>query len=249
MATFEKFAVDPEKGNKWGITNDRGDLVTESYLRRYVQCWCRAEHGYVLNRKANFEFFMSDEFIKPLVASGIKTASQIGKAASIHPRWGKIAETAKGVKPVTPKTTNPAPESNGWYTDDNGVLVRRPGYSEPAPAAPAKTATLTAEQRETHASKMERITRQARERKQADIEAMRKSLEESAAAGNDSAKHALQQIEALEAAGKDPVAEALASNEAANQETGEPQAAEPAPQVPEPVVEPVAETAAPETQA
>ena len=86
--------VQPKKGlekfgkNRFGILNSKGEEVSEDYLRRYIHCWCRVSDGFVHNRKANIAYFMSDEF---LAQHSGKTASQVGKAASIDPRW-KVAQ-------------------------------------------------------------------------------------------------------------------------------------------------------------
>jgi hypothetical protein len=81
-AKFEKFGL-----NRFGIVNSDGEVVSEDYLRRYIHCWCRVSDGFTHNRKANIEYFMSDEF---LAAHPGATASQIGKFASLSDRWNAI---------------------------------------------------------------------------------------------------------------------------------------------------------------
>lgn len=90
---FQKFAeAGDDAANPYGITNSRGQVVTNGYLSRYIQCWCRQGDGYVKDRKANFTYFMSDAFLSQHVG---KTASQIGKAASTDARWGLTPKTKK----------------------------------------------------------------------------------------------------------------------------------------------------------
>ena len=90
---FQKFAeAGDDAANPYGITNSRGQIVTNGYLSRYIQCWCRQGDGFTKDRKANFTYFMSDEFLSQHVG---KTASQIGKAASISPRWGTAPKPKK----------------------------------------------------------------------------------------------------------------------------------------------------------
>lgn len=90
---FRKFAdLGDNDANPYGITNSRGQVVTKGYLSRYIQCWCRKGDGYHKDRSANFAYFMSDEFLSQ---HADKTASQIGKAASIDPRWGLAPKPAK----------------------------------------------------------------------------------------------------------------------------------------------------------
>jgi hypothetical protein len=103
---LQKFAASAadEKANKFGILNSRGELVTNAYLSRYVQCWCRKEHGYVKDRKANFAYFMSDQFLATMVG---KTASQVGKAASLDARWD-LHKPATGL-PAQPVTEDAMP--------------------------------------------------------------------------------------------------------------------------------------------
>jgi hypothetical protein len=94
--TFVKFAASEtdDNANKYGIKNGRGEIVTDAYLRRYIQCWCRSGDGFTQNRDANFAFFMSDEF---LATQRGKTASQVGKAASLSELWGRTdADKAAG---------------------------------------------------------------------------------------------------------------------------------------------------------
>lgn len=90
---FQKFAEAGDgAANPYGITNSRGQIVTNGYLSRYIQCWCRQGDGFVKNRKENFAYFMSDAFLSQHVG---KTASQIGKAASIDARWGLTPKPKK----------------------------------------------------------------------------------------------------------------------------------------------------------
>jgi hypothetical protein len=81
--------------NRFGITNSRGEVVSEDYLRRYIHCWCRAEHGFTHNRKENIAYFMSDEFLSQHPG---KTASQIGKIASQSERWNAPAKAKAKAK-------------------------------------------------------------------------------------------------------------------------------------------------------
>lgn len=76
-------------GNEFGIVNSAGQVVTRDYLRRYIHCWCRVSDGFVYNRKQNIEYFMSNEF---LAKHRGKTASQVGKAASMSDRWNEPVE-------------------------------------------------------------------------------------------------------------------------------------------------------------
>jgi hypothetical protein len=82
MKTFSKFGV-----NRFGIVNSKGEVVSEDYLRRYIHCWCRKDDPMynVPNRGQIIDHFMSDEFLSKHLG---KTASQIGKIASIDPIWG-----------------------------------------------------------------------------------------------------------------------------------------------------------------
>jgi hypothetical protein len=85
---LQKFVTDVNdpKSNAFGITNTRGQIVTREYLARYIQCWCRKENRFVLNRKANFEYFMSTAW---LGQHATDTASQVGHCASLdETRWG-----------------------------------------------------------------------------------------------------------------------------------------------------------------
>ena len=92
-ASLRKFAepVDPD-ANPWGITNDRGQLVTRSYLSRYIQCWCRKPDGFVLNRKENFAFFMTDAFMNQHRG---KHASEVGHEASKSTLWGNTGQKGR----------------------------------------------------------------------------------------------------------------------------------------------------------
>ena len=83
--------------NRFAISNGSGQVVSEDYLRRYIHCWCRASNGFTHNRSANIAYFMSDEFLSQHKG---KTASQIGKAASLSPRWNPEP------KPVNPHKQN-----------------------------------------------------------------------------------------------------------------------------------------------
>jgi hypothetical protein len=84
------------ESNDWNhvILNSRGERVTKEYMNRYIQCWCRQGDGFTHNRRDNFKYFMSDEFLS---ANAGKTASQIGKIASMSDRWieKKIEKSAK----------------------------------------------------------------------------------------------------------------------------------------------------------
>lgn len=102
MAQLVKFvkSESDSKANKFDIRNSDGELVSMDYLRRYIHCWCRVSDGYTHNRKTNIEYFMSDTF---LAQHRGKTASQVGKAASIDARWN--------ITPTTPATpTTPVAE-------------------------------------------------------------------------------------------------------------------------------------------
>ena len=90
---FQKFAeAGDDAANPYGVTNSRGQVVTNGYLSRYIQCWCRQGDGFTKNRKENFAYFMSDAFLSQHAG---KTASQIGKAASIDARWGLTPKPKK----------------------------------------------------------------------------------------------------------------------------------------------------------
>jgi hypothetical protein len=56
-----------------------------------VQCWCRKGNGFNTNRKSNFEYFASDEFLTGCIGL---TASQVGKRASISELWGLVVKPA-----------------------------------------------------------------------------------------------------------------------------------------------------------
>jgi hypothetical protein len=95
-----------EQANAYGIQNSRGQIVTNTYLARYIQCWCRVGNGYTANRKANFAHFMSAEFLSN--CTGL-TASQVGRKASLDERWGipakisrKAGAPAPAQEPVIP---------------------------------------------------------------------------------------------------------------------------------------------------
>ena len=106
-SALRKFAEanDPD-ANRYGIVNDRGQLVTNAYLSRYIQCWCRIPDGFVENRKQNFAWFMSDEFLSQHVGS---TASKVGHAASQSDRWG--SHNQKGRPSGAGKTFVPLAEA------------------------------------------------------------------------------------------------------------------------------------------
>jgi hypothetical protein len=89
---LSKFGV-----NRYGVVNAAGQQVSEEYLRRYIHCWCRVSNGFTHNRAANIAYFMSDEFLSQHTG---KTASQIGKAASLSPLWKPEP------KPVNPRKAN-----------------------------------------------------------------------------------------------------------------------------------------------
>ena len=189
-----------EDGNRFGIKNDRGETVTNEYLRRYIQCWCRKEHGYSLNRKANFDYFMSDAWLETQRG---KTASQVGKAASIHERWGKLSKQTAGSPqaaapaPSTPAVTmveygsiryNPATH----YIDDNGELRSNPVTHKPAAPAPAAPAPKpAAKPKADRQAKLDAAKEVAKKQRDANIAAMRKSMEDAAAAGDERAKKIL----------------------------------------------------------
>jgi hypothetical protein len=120
--TFRKFAqAGDNDANIFGITNNRGEIVTNSYLRRYIQCWCRAPHGYTKNRKANFDYFMSEEFLSLHIG---KTASQIGKAASSDARWGLVKPApAPADEPADEAATDEAPVDVASIIDIANELI------------------------------------------------------------------------------------------------------------------------------
>jgi hypothetical protein len=122
---FVKFAasVDAVDANKFGITNSRNEVVTDGYLRRYIQCWCRQEHGFVKDRKANFEYFMSGEFLSQQVG---KTASQVGKAASISDRWGIVRRPAIAGEPPAVITSMATAVVNGETPVESEPEVSNP---------------------------------------------------------------------------------------------------------------------------
>ena len=133
-SVFTKFAesTDDESANKFNVRNNRGQLVTNGYLRRYIQCWCRSGMGYTTNRAANFDYFMSEEFLSMHVG---ETASAIGKAASLDARWGTINRETKETRSATRKASRVAgntitPEIlalvSKKYELVNGVWQERP---------------------------------------------------------------------------------------------------------------------------
>ena len=106
---FRKFAeAGDNDANAYGIKNNRGEVVTTAYLRRYIQCWCRTGDGFLKNRAENFAYFMTEAFLSQHVG---KTASQVGKAASVDARWGlppkapAVAKAPAGTKVATPDAT------------------------------------------------------------------------------------------------------------------------------------------------
>lgn len=119
MTALTKFAANP-----YSIRNSTGDLVSMDYLRRYIHCWCRVSDGFIHNRKANIEYFMSPAFLTPLKG---KTASEIGKIASLDPRWGMSRQTTKSRSSVQEPVTNPAnngTDEPGFELEDHDSAVR-----------------------------------------------------------------------------------------------------------------------------
>lgn len=90
------FAASPAapEANKWGIVNGRGEVVTTAYLKAYVECSCRIPDGYVKDRVANMQYLMSDAFMSACKADKL-TAAQVGKRASVDPRWGLAKKVGK----------------------------------------------------------------------------------------------------------------------------------------------------------
>jgi hypothetical protein len=87
MSGLNKFASESVAGNKFGIVNSRGEVVTMEYLRRYLHCWCRVADGFVSTKRHEIiEHYMSDAVLTR--CKGM-TASQIGKACSLDPRWNR----------------------------------------------------------------------------------------------------------------------------------------------------------------
>jgi len=176
---LQKFAASAadEKANKFGICNSRGELVTNSYLSRYVQCWCRKEHGYVKDRKANFAYFMSDQFLATMVG---KTASQVGKAASLDARWD-LHKPATGL-PAQPVTEDAMPDAP----------------VDEVPAAPAEQVFETTLESESAGEPAPRLTKKqlaALAKKQHDIEVLRAQADAlKATAGEPSVADALSSI-------------------------------------------------------
>jgi len=146
-----KFATDAadERANKFGICNNRGELVTSAYLDRYVQCWCRKENGYTLNRKENFVYFRSEAFLSTMVG---KTASQVGKVASLDSRWGVIIKKTAAKTPATTGEPAPTVETSTAEVPPTSETVFEstpPAESagEPAPAAQEPEKKLSKKQR------------------------------------------------------------------------------------------------------
>jgi hypothetical protein len=111
-APFMKFADSEDVVNPWRITNNRNQLLTTAYLRRYIQCWCRVENGYTENRAANLAYFMSDEFLAPHAG---ETASHVGKLASIDARWGEVAAKQGAPRERKPRTGKPAAQQGNKF--------------------------------------------------------------------------------------------------------------------------------------
>jgi hypothetical protein len=130
---LKKFAgPNGEDANEYGITNDRGQVVTTQYLARYIQCWCRTGDGYIDDRKANFAYFMSHAFLS---AHATLTASQVGKAAASDPRWNRVIpageEAAKKSKtaalvPFIPEIPAAGDPLAGMILGDPTATVQNP---------------------------------------------------------------------------------------------------------------------------
>ena len=114
MAAFEKFGK-----NVAGIRNSKGQELTVPYIRRYCECWCRIEHGYMSKeRKAIFDEYTTDTY---LLAHANLTGSQIGGKCAEDPRWAINAKKtpatvvtngvmtpAAAPAPITPPTAEEA---------------------------------------------------------------------------------------------------------------------------------------------
>jgi len=133
--TFRKFAeLTDDDVNPWGVTNDRNQLITIGYLSRYIQCWCRKADGFELNRKVNFAYFLTDEWMSQWVGKKMN-ASQIGQQASLSPRWGtgthKGRPSGKGKTFVSPQQAIASVVDAQQGIEPAAEGVEAPAASEP----------------------------------------------------------------------------------------------------------------------
>jgi hypothetical protein len=114
----------------FGIKNDKGQFISRSYLRAYIECWCRVEdecnwynpdgnvldNGVPMTRKYIIDHFASDKYLADHVGS---TGSNIGHECRLSTMWDRagavcgsrtptdlqeMARRAKGVVTVNPRT-------------------------------------------------------------------------------------------------------------------------------------------------
>lgn len=144
--SFQKFAADADdkKANRYNIRNTRGELVTMEYLNRYVQCWCRIGDGFNNDRKANFVYFSSHEFLKQHVG---ETASAVGRAAAADLRWSKNRKSAApAAAPVAAETlvVPDAPATPAVMTPEEEIADLQAKAAALDPADPAAMDALLA---------------------------------------------------------------------------------------------------------
>lgn len=111
-----KVKVSKNVPNVYGITNKKGEVITQAYIMRFLQSYCRVE-SYPYNREVNMGFLGSAEFLEQFAA--------------------KIDENGVVVKPAETigKVCQAAMRYDGW-NDPEGMIV--------APAKPNKRAELMA---------------------------------------------------------------------------------------------------------
>lgn len=101
--------------NKFHFMNSQGE-VSEEYLKAYIRTWCRKERGFTYNREANLAYFDSDEFKRQHIGC---TASELGHAAALSPRWNRPAGAPR---PVAGGRVEKTDNAAGSVVNVNGVL-------------------------------------------------------------------------------------------------------------------------------
>jgi hypothetical protein len=73
--------------NEFGIHNTKGETLTREYIAEYVSGYCRPIEQFSHNRKANMEFFKSNQFLSRFQN---QLVSEVAKAAKTDKCWGMI---------------------------------------------------------------------------------------------------------------------------------------------------------------
>jgi hypothetical protein len=128
---------------KFGIMNGKGQYVSRSYLKAYVECNCREPQGYVastngLSRTALIEYFVSDAFITECLAAGYITASKIGGRAGHSLLWKNVTEKPKVEPKATKTAATPVLPPAAPATDDPEAAA----FAAAAAALPIDTAAM-----------------------------------------------------------------------------------------------------------